>query len=174
VRTLILDPGPAQLQELLDRRRRNGADRHDEVWQGVHHKVPAPGASHSLIAQHLAILLDAPARAAGLVVTVDFNLGAEHDYRVPDLGIHRGRPRGRWIPTAAAAVEILSPQDETWDKLPFYAAHGLDELIIVDPSAHRVDWRALRNSQYVPIEHSGLLDLDGPRLSAQIDWPPAD
>jgi Uma2 family endonuclease len=174
VRTLILDPAPAQLQELLDRRRRNGADRHDEVWQGVHHMVPAPGAAHSLIAQQLAILLDGPARAAGLVVSVDFNLGAEHDYRVPDLGIHRGRPHGTWIPTAAAAVEILSPEDETWDKLPFYAGHRVDELIIVDPSTKSVDWRALRDGQYLPTERSGLVDLDSPRLAAQIDWPPTD
>jgi hypothetical protein len=74
VRTLILDPPPPQLRDLLDRRRRTGADRHDEVWEGTHHMVPAPGAAHSLIAQQLAILLDAPARAAGLVVSVDFNL----------------------------------------------------------------------------------------------------
>ncbi|MEA2301030.1 MAG: hypothetical protein QOD61_2147 [Solirubrobacteraceae bacterium] len=58
VRTLILDPVPAELRDLLDRRRRSGADRHDEVWQGVRHIVPAPGAAHSLIAQQLAILLD--------------------------------------------------------------------------------------------------------------------
>lgn len=74
MRTLILDPPPPQLRDLLDRRRRTGADRHDEVWEGTHHMVPAPGAAHSLIAQQLAILLDAPARAAGLVVSVDFNL----------------------------------------------------------------------------------------------------
>jgi Uma2 family endonuclease len=174
VRTLILDPPPAQLQDLLDRRRRNGADRHDEVWQGVRHMVPAPGAAHSLIAQQLAILLDAPARAVGLVVSVDFNLGDEGDYRVPDLGIHRGSPRGTWIPTAAAAIEILSPQDETWEKLPFYAECRVDELIIVDPATRSVDWRGRRESGYAPIERSALLDLDGQRLAAQIDWPRID
>jgi Uma2 family endonuclease len=174
VRTLILDPPPAQLRDLLDRRRVTGADRHDEVWQGVHHIVPAPGAAHSLIAQQLAILLDGPARAAGLLVSVDFNLGAEDDYRVPDLGIHRGRPRGTWIPTAAGVVEILSPRDETWDKLPFYADQGVDELIVVDPATSSIDWRALHDGEYVAVHESALLDLDPDRLARQIDWPPAD
>jgi Uma2 family endonuclease len=105
---------------------------------------------------------------------VDFNLGAEDDYRVPDLGIHRGRPRGTWIPTAAVVVEILSPQDETWDKLAFYAEHDVDELIVVDPASHRVDWRALHDREYLPVARGGLLDLDGQALADRIDWPPAD
>ena len=174
MRTLILDPPPQQLQVLLDRRRQDGLDRHDEVWEGVRHIVPAPGAAHSLIAQQLAILLDGPARAAGLVVSVDFNLGVAENYRVPDLGLHRGRPRGTWIPTAAAGVEIRSPEDETWEKLSFYAGCQVDELIIVDPSTRSVDWRALRGGEYVAVERSELIDLDGRRLAGQIDWPPTD
>lgn len=136
--------------------------------------VPEPGAAHSLIAQQLAILLDAPARAAGLVVSVDFNLGEEDNYRVPDLGIHRGRPRGTWIPTAGAVVEILSPKDETWDKLAFYAEHRVDELVVADPAGHAVDWRSLQGGEYVSTGRSALLDLDSDELAAGIDWPPPD
>jgi Uma2 family endonuclease len=174
VRTLILDPPPAELRALLDRRRRSRGDRHDEVWEGVYHMVTAPGARHSLITTQLVILLDGAARAAGFVVTVEFNLGDADDYRIPDLGVHRGQPQGTWIPTAAAVVEIVSPDDETWDKLGFYAERGVDELIIVDPATESVDWRGLCDGEYVRIERSGLVDLDGTRLAAQIDWPPAD
>jgi Uma2 family endonuclease len=174
VRTLILDPPPGELRELLERRRLSRGDRHDEVWEGVYHMVPAPGARRSLIVMRLGILLDGAARAAGLVVTVEFNLGDADDYRIPDLGVHRGEPRGTWIPTAAAVVEIVSPDDETWDKLGFYAERGVDELIIVDPARDSVDWRGLRDGEYVRIERSGLVDLDGRRLAAQIEWPPAD
>jgi hypothetical protein len=35
MRTLLPDPPPAELQPLLERRRRSGADRFDEVWEGV-------------------------------------------------------------------------------------------------------------------------------------------
>jgi Uma2 family endonuclease len=174
VRTLILDPPPAQLAELLHRRRITGADRHDEVWQGVHHMVPAPGAAHSLIAQQLAILLDSPARAVGLTVSVDFNLGDAEDYRVPDLGVHRGRPRGTWIATAAIAVEIRSPDDETMDKLAFYARHGVDELLIVDPASRSVDWRLLSVGEYASTGHSALRGPGSDELAGRIDWPPSD
>jgi Uma2 family endonuclease len=49
---------------------------------------------------------------------------------------------GDWRLTAAL-VEILSPADETPAKLPFYAAHQVDELLIVDPQSRTVSWCAL-------------------------------
>jgi len=173
--TLILDPPPAGLEELLEQRRRMGADRHDEVWDGVYHMVPGPNAPHSFAAQRLAVLLDAPARAAGLHVGMEFNLGVGiHDFRVPDLGVHRELRSGVWVPTAAIVVEILSPTDETWQKLPFYARRGVDELLIVDPARRSVTWLALNEGEYRPIERSGLIDLGASQLAALIDWPPED
>lgn len=71
----------------------------------------------------------------------EFNLGeSEHDYRVPDGGLHRGRPSGVWLPTAALVVEIVSPGDESWEKLPFYARHWVDEILIVEPHERAVHW----------------------------------
>jgi Uma2 family endonuclease len=171
MRTLVLDPPPPQLQELLERRRHTGADRHDEVWQRVYHIIPTAGIAHSLIAQQLAVLLDAPARADGLVVSAEFNLGAKNDFRVPDLGVHGELQLGTWIPTAAIVVEILSPQDETWEKLPFYAEHGVDELLIVEPSSRCVVWLALREGEYRPIDRSEIIELSTSELTGRIDWP---
>ena len=68
--------------------------------------------------------------------------------------------------------EVVSPGDESWDKLLFYAEHGVDELLIVDPEARKVDWLGLAGGQYAPIDRSGLIDLDPEQLAAQIDWPP--
>ncbi len=102
----------------------------------------------------------------------DFNLGeSEHDYRVPDGGVHRQRPRGVWHSTAALVVEIISPGDETWEKLPFYAAHHVDELLIVDPTKRQVRWLALAQHEYQPAQRSGLIDLGPADLVDQIDWP---
>jgi Uma2 family endonuclease len=171
--TLILDPPPAGLEELLEQRRRMGADRHDEVWEGVYHMVPGPNAPHSFAAQQLAVLLDAPARAAGLHVSLEFNIGLDKDnYRVPDLGVHRERRPGVWIPTAAIVVEILSPTDEAWQKLPFYAERGVDELLFVDPATRSVTWMALGEGEYRPVDRSQLIDLDASELAQRIDWPP--
>jgi Uma2 family endonuclease len=171
--TLVLDPQPHELRELLERRKRSGLHDLDEVWEGVLHMVPAPTGPHAYVAQQLAVLLDGPARAAGLVPAMhQVNLGeSEEDYRVPDGCLHREIPRETWFPTAALVVEIVSPGDESWQKLPFYAAHGVDEVLIVEPSERAVHWLALTDGEYRDIERSGLIDLGPAELAERIDWP---
>jgi Uma2 family endonuclease len=171
VRTIVSDPSPAEFLELLERRRRWGADRHDEIWEGVYRMIPAPGEAHWLIDEQLAELLRPLARAVGLVSSPEFNLGDKNDFRVPDRGLHRPGITGDWRSTAALVVEILSPGDETPAKLPFYAAHRVDELVIVDPQRRTVSWFALEHGEYTPIERSGLIDLGPSELAERIDWP---
>ncbi len=171
MRTLILDPS-AGLEQILERRRRAGADRLDEVWEGVYHVVPAPSHAHAAIEWQLAALLSPAARAAGLEPTGQFNLGeSEHDFRVPDGGLHRAGATGTWHPTAALVVEVVSPGDETWEKLPFYAVHQVDELVIVDPQERSVGWLALEAGAYHPLERSGLIELGPAELAGRLDWP---
>jgi Uma2 family endonuclease len=76
-----------------------------------------------------------------------------------------------WHPTAALVVEIVSPGDETWDKLPFYAAHHVDEVLILDPDAREVHWLGLNGDRYEPVERSGLIELGAGELARMIDWP---
>jgi hypothetical protein len=108
--TLVLDPPTTGLDELLERRRRAGLDRLDEMWEGVLRMVLAPSFEHAHITQQLAVALDGPARAAGLLPTMgEFNLGeSERDFRVPDGGLHRPGAGGTWLPTAALVVEIVA------------------------------------------------------------------
>lgn len=73
---------------------------------------------------------------------------------MPDGGLHRARRWGVWEPTAPLVVEIVSPDDETWQKLPFYAAHGVDEVLIVDPAKRAVHWLALVDGEHRPVERS--------------------
>ncbi len=145
VATLVLEPNMPEIEALKERRRISGIDRLDEVWEGVLHMVPAPSHEHASVIHQLGVLLDGPARAAGLEPTMgQFNLGeSEQDFRVPDGGIHRPGAGGVWHPTAALVVEIVSPDDESWQKLPFYAAHDVDEVLIVDPAERKVHWLAL-------------------------------
>ena len=171
--TLVLGTPPPELEALLERRREAGVDRLDEVWEGVHHMVPGPSFEHAHVAQRLGELLGPLARAAGLVPTMhEFNLGEdEHDFRVPDGGLHRPGAAGVWLSTAALVVEILSPGDESWQKLPFFAAHHVDEVLIVDPAEQTVTWLALRDSEYKPVRRSRLIELGGPELAERLDWP---
>jgi hypothetical protein len=46
--TLVLDPQPRELRELLEHRKRSGMHRLDEVWEGVLHVVSAQHAMHWL------------------------------------------------------------------------------------------------------------------------------
>jgi len=171
--TLVLGSPPPELEALLERRRQAGVDRLDEVWQGVHHMVPGPSFEHARISQQLAVLLDGPARDGGLLAAIsEFNLGeSEHDFRVPDGGLHRPGAAGVWLSTAALIVEILCPDDETWQKVPFYAAHHVDEVLIVDPTEQAVTWLALRDGEYQPVQQSGLIKLGPIELAEQLDWP---
>jgi Uma2 family endonuclease len=64
------------------------------------------------------------------------------------------------------------PGDDTPKKVPFYAKHGVEELVIVDPQQQTVEWLALRpDGEYAPVERSGLIDLSAAELAKAIDWP---
>jgi Uma2 family endonuclease len=67
-------------------------------------------------------------------------------------------------------VEIVSPGDKTWDKLGFYAAHHVDELLIVDPAKRKVDWLALDGDTYRSTTRSALIDLTAADLAARLTW----
>src|SRR5262245_59005249 len=133
--------------------------------------VPAPHPAHGYIGSQLAVLLAPLARAGGLVGTDPFNLGKPDDYRVPDRGYHRALPSTTWVPTAAVVVEVVSPDDETYDKLPFYAARGVDELIVADPAARTVTCWVLDGDTYRPSDRSVLLAVAAADLQAGLDWP---
>ncbi len=171
--TLVMDPAPAEIDALIEYRRRLDLDHYDEVWDGVLHKNPPPAAEHQYILQQLAVLLDPVARRAGFVPIInEFGLGDGKDnYRVPDGGLHRTLPRGVYQTTAALVIEVVSPADKSWEKFEFYAAHDVDEVLIIDRKEHRVHWFALRDGEYKPIERSGLIDLSANELAGKIDWP---
>ncbi len=170
--TLVMDPAPAEIVALIERRRRLGLDHRDEICEGVYRMNPPPSHEHQVILQQLAELLGPLARDAGLEAVIqEFGLGTSDEYRVPDGGLHRPGAGGVWHPTAALVIEIVSPGDETWKKLPFYAAHHVDELLIIDPAKRTVDWLGLDGGEYRPIERSGLIDLGSEQLAERIDLP---
>lgn len=172
MRTVVLGPPPAEVQSLIERRHALGIDLYDEVWEGSYHVAPAPSAAHAYLDDVLAVLLHPYAVAAGLVGTGPFNLGDLDDYRVPDRGYHRGRPRGTWVPTAAVVVEIVSPDDETYDKFGFYARRGVEEVLVADPSARTVTlWRRTSGEGFEETATSSLLNVAAAELVAAVLWP---
>jgi hypothetical protein len=179
------DPLPPPIIEILRTWRRWGDGDSWEVWDGALHIggwpestadlgfTPGIPGAVSLIGPQLREVLSGLARAAALhPIIASVNIGDADEFRVAD-GVFEREPCFRaWAPTAALVLEIVSPGDDNWGKLPFYAAHHVDELLIVDPQTRKVDWLGLRDGAYEPIERSGLIDLGPEQLAAQIDWPP--
>lgn len=159
---LVREPIPAEVAALIERRRRLGQDTHDEVWEGVYHMAPAPRLSHSRAQAAVLALLHEHAERAELAAMGPFNLGGPADYRVPDAGLLELGAHGRddvWLDHALLAVEVLSPDDETFAKLGFYAAH-VDELVVVDPGppCHARCFRP-DGAGMVEVDRSDVLDL---------------
>ncbi len=174
MRTVIVGPRPAELEALLERRRATGADLYDEVWHGEYHIAPAPRGAHGRLDAEFAVLLRPLVQRAGLFDSGPFNLGERDDFRVPDRGLLREAAPATWNPTAALVVEIVSPGDESWAKLPFYTDHGVDEVVIVDPETRRVTWLARSGAGYESIDRSIVLDVAVADVVAQITWPPPE
>ncbi len=173
MRTIVVGPVPIELEALIARRRALGLDRYDEVWEGEYHMSPAAHSGHGELDQQLAVLLSTPARRAGLVGLGPCNIGVANDYRVPDRSLHRASPGATFVATAALVVEIVSPGDESWAKLDFYAARGVDEVLLIDPSTRTITWLTLSpgGHGYDETDHSAVLDIAAAELAAQIAWP---
>ncbi|MGH9125270.1 MAG: Uma2 family endonuclease [Acidimicrobiales bacterium] len=171
MKTVVLGPPPAELEQLIERRRAQGLDTFDEVWEGTYHMAPAPRFNHSYLDDAVAVLLHSYARAAGLIGSGPFNLGGPDDYRVPDRGYHRKLLDVVFCRTAAIAIEIVSPDDESYQKLPFYALHHVDEVIFIEPATRRVRIFSLAGDRYAEVDRSTLLDVDTGTVQSAISWP---
>jgi Uma2 family endonuclease len=132
-------------EELLAERRRKGADRWDEVWNGVLHMVPAPSRWHQHFGGELYFRIKPAAEKVGLMAAYETSVyrpdKGERDYRTPDLVVYHpryGSKRGV-EGVAELVVEILSPDDETHDKLPFYVEVGVKEILVLDPDTRAVE-----------------------------------
>ncbi len=172
MRTVILGERPPELEDFLARRRALGQDGHDEVWEGVYHVAPHAHTDHGILEFALGVVLSPHVQRAGLVATTAFNLGTGLlDFRVPDLGVHRSRPGVLHAPTALLVVEVLSPDDESYEKFGFYAAHGVQEILVADPEERWVRCYDLSGPEPVEVDRSEVLDVAMADVIAQIAWP---
>ena len=170
--TIIRGPLPAELEQWMEVRRRAGADRFDEVWEGRYVVAPDPHLNHGAVMGDVYALLKPAARQLGLRAALTFNLGRPGDFRIPDAGLVPGAA-GVWHERAELVVEVLSPDDMTFDKLDFYTAHGVRELLVVDWQQRSVRCFALQDGQRES-DRSEVLGTTTSALVAAVDWPPLD
>lgn len=134
---VVLVEVPEAVRVWIAERAALGHDRHDEMWDGVLHMVPPPSFRHQDRGSALLSVLRPLAKLAGLHATYEtgvFRPGSDIDYRQPDIVVSRNEylsdrgVEGR----ADLVVEIRSPGDESWEKLPFFAEMGVREVLIIE------------------------------------------
>lgn len=128
------------------------------MWGGVLHIPPTPNRSRQELRLDLGIWLDAFwARPGGNKVYPPINLALPgcwpQDYRIPDLVLLTHNrfhiDRNEYFeggPTAV--VEIRSPGDESYDKLPFYAKLQIPEVWIIDRDTRQPEIFRLSDADY--------------------------
>ena len=140
-------------------RRRTGADRWDEMWDGVLHMPPMPNFDH----QGLVLDLEDWLRHNGsrpnqgrvwIVVNVASPGGWPNNYRAPDIvlmtRLHKRQILGSHMEgPPLVAVEICSPNDETYEKLPFYAELGTPEVWMIQRDSREMELLILSEETYL-------------------------
>jgi Uma2 family endonuclease len=168
-------------KQWMEERRTSGADQFDEMWNGVLHMSPVPNRDHQNLEYEFHKYLDAFwATPKGGRVHQQVNLTTLEDesnwtsnYRIPDLVLLTPDrfeiDRGEYMagpPTVA--IEIHSPQDETYEKLPFYLELGVPEVWIIHRDTKQPEIYLLREAQYVKLPAGRDAWLQSPAIGLEM------
>lgn len=169
---------PVLEDRLKEQRRAWGTDHHDEVWEGVYFMPPLPNDEHQEFVQRLCYILEDVVGWQGLAkVRPGVNLTGreedwDHDYRAPDVIVflrdtNAKNRRTHWVGPADFLVEIVSPGDRTWEKLPFYESLGVREILIVDRNPWALELYRHQEGRLALVGRS-THDQGGPLASATV------
>lgn len=151
---------PEVPEDVLEWRKRIGADRWDEMWEGELHMPPVANREHQDLEGAVETWLRIHwAGPLGNKVYGPINVaspgGWPNDYRVPDLVLLKPDrfhiDRNEYFdggPTVV--VEIRSPGDESMEKLPFYGRIGVEEAWIIDRDTKVPEIYLLRGEEPEP------------------------
>jgi len=145
------------IPELLRFRERTGADRFDEMWEGVLHMTPSPSFRHQSHASRiLSFFVETWCSRSGGAAVMQISVSTQdrwdQDYRIPDVSVMLPLrvPQGEAMFVRPNVVfEIRSPGDETYEKLPFYAAVGVEAIVIVERDTKAAQVFALSGQDFV-------------------------
>ena len=163
---------PYLQRQLMRRRRAWGADRYDEVWDGIYIVNSPPNNQHQDLVGRLASICQ--------YLIFDSGLGRVHpgcnvtdrptkwkqNYRIPDVAVFLNETKAldkgsHWLGGPDLAFEIVSPRDKSREKLEFYAKVGTRELLILDRDPWSLELYRLSEETLCPV---GPSTLDQPDL----------
>ena len=137
-----------------------GSDRWDEVWDGTYMMTPLPNNEHQdIVGGFVDVLRESLGRGSTKVYpganVSDREEGWTHNYRCPDVAVFLTSTTAKncdthWCGGPDFAIEIVSEDDPTRDKISFYAKVGTRELLIVDRDPWQLELLRLRDSELKP------------------------
>lgn len=138
---LVTDPD--LVQTLIAQRQASGADRYDEVWDGVYVMAPLANNEHQEIVTALGAVIwtalncDISTRVFAGTNISDRPISWRENYRCPDVAVflpdNRAEDRKtHWLGGPDFAVEVVSEHDRSREKFDFYAKVSTRELMLVD------------------------------------------
>lgn len=163
----------------LERRRRLGLDKQDERWDGEWRLVNPPRRWHARLNSDMFRVLAPRAEARGLSPYCE-GTGVFEDvdtnWRVPDQVYARpDQEIDEGVAGAELVVEIRSPGDDSYAKLPFYAERGITEVLVVHDDRRVELYRLDEGGAYELLDDPvstalgvTFTTVDGPKL--RISW----
>ncbi len=174
---LVVDPYVEG--RLINERKASGADRYDEVWEGIYMMVPMPSDEHQQLVSRFVYIFEETVGMPGFgEVRPGVNLSDrredwEHNYRVPDVAVflRDGSAENcgtHWRGGADLIVEITSPGDRTREKIPFYSSLGVVELLLLDCQSWTLELHRREKDQ---LRKAGQSSVDGGEVLASSAVP---
>jgi Uma2 family endonuclease len=172
---VLLDRNLAE--SILAERRARGNRTREEVWNGITHIMPNPNNEHQDIAVFFSTVfnllfgLGKPNRVESSPNLSDRVDEWEKNYRNPDMAYFAADTEAEdhdsfWCGGPDFLLEVISPDDMSREKLPFYASIGTKEVIIVDRDPWQLEFYRLGRStlRLVGTVRPG----DGKRLTSSV------
>jgi Uma2 family endonuclease len=170
---------PSLIRQLIKERQQRGIDKDDEVWDGVYVMPPLANNPHQGLVVDLTFILYQVITQEGRGQVLpganvsDRRRHWDRNFRGPDVVVVLNGSRAvdcvtHWMGGPDFLIEVQSPHDDTDEKIPFYSAVQVSELLII----HR-DTRVLRlyrhdGQQLVLVEP---VDLQGEQCLASTVVP---
>jgi Uma2 family endonuclease len=163
----VLVNDPVLAEGLKADREASGADRFDEVWEGVYVMPPLANNEHQQIVTRFAAILQMLIDWLGLGDVLaganvsDREIDWQNNYRIPDVAVLLKGTSARnlgthWCGGPDFGIEVVSPDDQCRDKIPFYGQLGTRELLIVDRDPWLLELYRLTNGQLALVGQSSL------------------
>lgn len=163
---------PQLEQQLIEERRRTGADKYDEVWEGVYMVAPLASNAHQRVVGKLYAVLETVIGQAGQgevfpgVNVSDRVQDWATNFRCPDVAVFLKGTGAQnhdafWFGGPDLVVEVVSPHDRSREKLTFYATVRTRELLLVEHGPYQLQLYRLVGDELVEV---GRSSVDSPNI----------